>query len=132
MTLNSVKEYAAAIRDRYRGASKEEKGKILDEFVKVTDYHRKAAIRLLNKPAQVCTKYRGRPPQFQVVLKPLQVIWTASDRLCSKRLKPFLPEMIKVLKRIDELSIDAATEAQLKKLSPSTIDRLLAPAPGAY
>jgi hypothetical protein len=34
MTLKSIKEYAAAIRDRYRRANKEDKGKILDEFEK--------------------------------------------------------------------------------------------------
>jgi len=33
-----------------------------------------------------------------------------------------------VLKRSDELRIDAATEERLKKLSPATIDRLLGPA----
>lgn len=129
MTLNSVKEYVAAIRDRYLRASKEEKGKILDEFVKVTGYHRKAAIRLLlAKLGKHGSLHRGRPPEYQTVLEPLKVIWAASDRLCSKRLKPFLPEMIQALKRQGELRLDAATEAQLKKLSPATIDRLLGPA----
>jgi hypothetical protein len=52
MTLSSVKEYVAAIRGRYQTGNKEEKGKILDEFVKVTGYHRKAATRLLLKANQ--------------------------------------------------------------------------------
>jgi len=42
-----------AVRWRYLQSSKRDKGKILDEFTKVTGYHRKAAIRLLhqvNKP----------------------------------------------------------------------------------
>jgi len=128
MTLNSVKEYVAAIRDRYQKANKKEKGLILDEFVKVTGYHRKAATRLLGKFNKPASKHRGRQPKYQAVLTLLKVIWEASDRLCSKRLKPFLPEMIRVLKRNGELQIDAATEAQLKELSPSTIDRLLGPA----
>jgi hypothetical protein len=128
MTLGSVKEYAAAIRDRYRKADKEGKGKILDEFVKVTGYHRKAAIRLLCKPARVAVRRRGRPGEYQAVLAPLKLIWEASDRLCSKRLKPFLPEMIRVLRRNGELHVDAAAESQLVRLSPATIDRLLGPA----
>ena len=37
MTLNSIKEYAEAIRSRYRKANKEQKGKILDEFIKNAD-----------------------------------------------------------------------------------------------
>jgi hypothetical protein len=126
MTLSSVKEYVAVIRDRYHKATKEEKGKILDEFVKVTGYHRKAAIRLLYKmPKPAGIQRRGRPAGYKAVLEPLRVIWEASDRICSRRLKPFLPEMIRVLKRSGELQIDAAREAQLTKLSPSTIDRLL-------
>ena len=47
MTRGSVLEYAAAVRGRYLSAGKEEKGRILDEFIRVTGYHRKTAIRLL-------------------------------------------------------------------------------------
>lgn len=127
MTLSSVKEYVAAIRDRYQKANKQEKGKILDEFVKVTGYHRKAATRLLLKASGQVQDRRGRPCQYAAILSPLRVVWEASDRLCSKRLQPFIPEMIKVLRRKDELNINAETEAQLSKLSASTIDRMLKP-----
>ena len=42
-------------------ASKEEKGKMLDEFTKVTGLHRKAAIRLLNRVSRpTAGKRRGR------------------------------------------------------------------------
>ena len=44
MTRRSILEYAQALRSRYYKASKEEKGKMLDEFTKVTGLHRKAAI----------------------------------------------------------------------------------------
>ncbi len=47
MTRRGVREYIEAIRQRYRGGDKGEKGKILDEAAKVTGYHRKALIRLL-------------------------------------------------------------------------------------
>jgi hypothetical protein len=127
MTLKSVKEYAAAIRDRYHQGSKGDKSKILDEFVKVTGYHRKAATRLLLKMPKASSVHRGRPSQFKALVTPLSNIWEASDRLCSKRLKPFLPEMIEVLRRNGELNIDAATQARLIGLSTSTIDRLLKP-----
>jgi len=127
MTLNSIKEYALAIRFRYQKATKEEKGKILDEFVKTTGYHRKAAIRLLLKPSPVGHLKRGRVSGYQSVREPLKTIWEASDRLCSKRLKPFLPEMIRVMSSKGELKINTNTEAKLIKLSPATIDRLLKP-----
>jgi hypothetical protein len=127
MTLKSIKEYAAAIRGRYLIASKEEKGRILDEFVKVTGYHRKAAIRLLTATAKPASDHRGRPAQYHSVLPSLKAIWEASDRLCSKRLQPFLPELIQVLRRNQELRLERGTESQLLKISPATMDRLLAP-----
>jgi hypothetical protein len=127
MTLKSIKEYAAAIRGRYLIASKEEKGRILDEFVKVTGYHRKAAIRLLTATAKPASDHRGRPAQYHSVLPSLKAIWEASDRLCSKRLQPFLPELIQVLRRNQELRLERETESQLLKISPATMDRLLAP-----
>jgi hypothetical protein len=46
MTRGGVREYTEAVRRRYLHGSKKEKGRILDEFTKVTGYHRKAAIRL--------------------------------------------------------------------------------------
>jgi hypothetical protein len=127
MTLKSVKEYVAAIRDRYLRCDKEEKGKILDEFEKVTGYHRKAAIRLILKVPKPAWKHRGRPGGYNTVLEPLITIWEASDRLCSKRLHPFIPEMIRILRQKGELQLDASAEAKLTKLSAATIDRLLEP-----
>jgi len=125
MTRGSVQEYAAAIRDRYRSAAKVKKGKMLDEFVRVTGYHRKAAIRMLLKAPKAHAFCKGRPAQYRAVLEPLGVIWEASDRLCSKRLQPFLPEMVKVLRQHGEQRIDAFQERLLCQMSPATIDRLL-------
>ena len=50
VTVNreSVREYVARQRDRYRKAGRAEKGRILDEVVAVTEYHRKSAVRLLS------------------------------------------------------------------------------------
>jgi hypothetical protein len=129
MTRTSIQEYTEAVRWRYLGSPKPEKGRILDEFIKVTGYHRKAAIRLLhqvNKPRS--NKKRGRPRKYTTaVVGALRVAWEATDRLCSKRLRPFLPELIKVLRRHGETTMSAEVEAQLCQMSPSTIDRLLRP-----
>jgi hypothetical protein len=102
---------------------------MLDEFTQVTGLHRKAAIRLLHRPGQPgAGKRRGRPRKYgTVTAEVLRVVWEASDRLCSKRLQPFLPEMVKVLRQHGEQWFDAATEVQLCRMSPSTIDRLLRP-----
>lgn len=128
MTRRSIIEYAEELKKRYFGASREEKGKMLDEFTQVTGMHRKAAIRLLNRPILPgAGKRRGRSARYRDLLPLLRGIWEASDRICSKRLKPFLPEMIKVLRQHGEQQIDTSTAAQLCKMSPSTIDRLLRP-----
>jgi len=55
----------------------------------------------------------------------LKMVWEASDCLCSKRLQPFLPELVGILKRCGELTMTGEIEAQLCQMSPSTIDRAL-------
>ena len=102
---------------------------MLDEFTKVTGLHRKAAIRLLNRPSRPgAGRRRGRPRKYGTgAQEALRVVWEASDRLCSKRLQPFLPEMVKILRQHGEQRIDTLTEGQLCSMSPATIDRLLRP-----
>ena len=129
MTRRSILEYAQALKTRYGKASKEEKSQMLDEFIQVTGFHRKAAIRLLNRVSRLTSgKRRGRRRKYgPEVAGALKEIWEASDRLCSKRLKPFIPEMARVLRQHGEQRIDASLETQLCRISPSTIDRLLRP-----
>ncbi|MFC2014318.1 hypothetical protein ACFLU8_05595 [Chloroflexota bacterium] len=93
MTRASIREYTEAVRGRYLLVSKAEKGKILDECTKVIGCHRKAAIRLLRRGNQANSKRRGRSRQYDItVAKALKTVWEATDRLCFKRLHPFLPE----------------------------------------
>ena len=47
VSMATKAELLAAIGDRYRASCRAERIKILDEFVAVTGYHRKHAIRLL-------------------------------------------------------------------------------------
>lgn len=129
MTRGSVKEYVEAIRSRYLRASRKEKTVLLDEFIRVTGYHRKAAIRLLRgTSSQSKGLRRGRTKQYGLqVAEGLKVVWEVAGQLCSKRLKPFLPELLEVLERHEELVLGAGLKAQLCHLSTSTIDRLLRP-----
>jgi len=129
MTRGSIVEYTEAVRGRYLRARRREKGRILDEFVLVTGYHRKAAIRLLHRDGtQRQRKPRGRRRRYgQEVVDALRKLWEASDRLCSKRLKPFLGELARVMRQHGELAVNAQTEARLCQMSPATIDRLLRP-----
>jgi hypothetical protein len=57
----------------------------------------------------------------------LEQVWEASDYLCSKRLAPFLPELVEALVRHDEVTLSAEQRTALTQISPATIDRLLRP-----
>jgi len=129
VTRRSILEYVQELRSRYFKASKEAKGRMLDEFTQVACLHRKAAIRLLNRRSNPgLNRKRGRAREYGTgVAATLKQIWEASDLLCSKRLKPFMPEMVKVLRQHGELRIDTSMEVKLCRMSPSTIDRLLRP-----
>jgi hypothetical protein len=60
-------------------------------------------------------------------LKVLVRIWELSDRLCAKRLVPFLPEFLLALERHKELTLDDFTRLQLLSISAATVDRHLRP-----
>jgi hypothetical protein len=127
VTRRSITEYAEAVRGRYFQASKKAKTEMLNEFVATTGMHRKAVIRLLNRRGRPAGKKRsGRPRLYGLeAMAALKVAWEATDRLCSKRFHPFLPELVGILKRTSELSVTEGAEGQLYRMSPSTIDRLL-------
>ena len=129
MTRVGIKEYVDALRDRYLRGSKKEKGKVLDEFVRVVGCHRKSAVRLLGhekKASHQGKRGRGRLYKGEVV-DVLRMAWEATDHLCSKRLQPFLPELVPVLRRYGNRPISPEVAAELCRMSPSTIDRLLGP-----
>jgi len=125
---NSRQEYLAAIRQRYSEASKEEKELILQEFCAVCGYHRKHAIRLLNRRRK---RPRGRPGRRPVYHSPelltaLKRIWLVTDQMCSKRLVAAIPLWLPFYERAYEKLSDEVRN-QLLSISAATIDRLLAP-----
>jgi len=130
MSQRSKRELLEEIRPRYLKARKSEKKNILDEFVAATSYHRKYATRLLrNGRLRRSGKKHGLVKVYQgEVVVVLEQIWEICGRICSKRLHPFLPEMVRVLERCGELQLSEQTKALLLKMSRSTIDRCLGPA----
>jgi transposase InsO family protein len=126
MTRSAVREYAAALRQRYKAGRKAEKGKILDEFCQTTGMHRKAAVRLLNEERRPGSERRGRRKRYGLdVLDVLVQLWLISDRLCGKLLKPILPELLRALERHGELQVSEELRSQLRQISAASIDRLL-------
>ena len=130
MSQQSKKELLGAIHPRYLKASKAEKSKIIDEFVAATGYHRKYAIRVLKHgPRRSKGKRKGRTAIYGgEVVKALEMVWEICGQICSRRLHPHLPEMVKVLERHHELHLDGETKRLLLQMSRATIDRCLQPA----
>lgn len=129
ISMATRKEISAAVGQRYRQASRDEKGQILDEFVALTHYHRKYAIRLLNAlPApQVVVRSQRNRVYDEAVRHALVVLWEAADRICGKRLKALVPLLIAAMERHGHLDLDPAIKQKLLSISAATIDRMLAP-----
>jgi len=132
MSLKSKRELLEMVRPRYLKASKVEKQKILDEFTSATGYHRKHAIRVLKNQVQVQNRHNRKPKSYKSiyrgeVVEALEKIWEIYGRICSKRLRPFLPEAIKVLERCKEIQLSEETKTLLLKISSASIDRCLRP-----
>jgi len=128
LSRQSKRELVEAVRDRYLRAGRKEKSKILDEFVATTGFHRKHAIRVLRQGYQRGKERRGRRRTYGgAVISALIEIWRICGCICSKRLQPFLPEMVHILERHGELTLDDETKRLLMQMSAATIDRRLAP-----
>jgi hypothetical protein len=130
MSPQARREVLNAVRSRYRKANRQEKTRILDEFIALTGYHRKYAIQLLNHGApKTRSKTRNRRRTYTAeVVAALVKIWDILDRPCGKRLQPYLPEFVAVLERQQELVLDPQTKGLLLRMSRATIDRALAKA----
>jgi hypothetical protein len=127
MTRSSIKEYVEAIRGRYLRAGRKEKRQILDEFTKTTGYHLSASqagrksryIGMNGDGRRRSGIRRGRRRVYgPQVVEVLNMAWEATDRLCSpdRSGKPFLGELVRVLKAQGDLSAQAGM-----KVAPEVI-----------
>lgn len=95
LSIATRRELTAAVGQRYTEASRAEKVQILDEFVVVTGFHRKHAMRLLRGDIGQSSVRRTRRRIYEEAERnALVVLWEAWDRICSKRLKALLPLLI--------------------------------------
>lgn len=128
MSLVTRRELATGVRQKYQEACWIDKGKILDGFVAATGYDRKYAIQLLNGTQKlVILKTRSSKRYDEQVRQALTTIWCAANQICSKRLVPFLPQLIAAMERHGHLRLPADVKNQLLHISPATVDRLLGP-----
>jgi hypothetical protein len=128
MSLQARRELLNRLRPRYRRADKNQKQKILDEFIEVTQYGRKHAIALLNKDVQQTDRPKGtgRKRKYDDSVKQVLIqIWRAANEICSKRLIPFLPDFLEALERTGRLDLTEEVRKKLLSMCPATADQLL-------
>jgi hypothetical protein len=129
MSLRARRELLNSIRERYRQAAKQTKTKILDEFMESTGYGRKHAVALLNRDKDQTQRPRGkgRRREYGEDIKQILVrLWRIANEICSKRLIPFLPDLIEALERTGRLQLTDEVRTKLLKICPATADKLLA------
>ena len=127
MSLAARRELLAGVRRNYREADWVEKGKILDGFVAATDYERKYASRLLSSD-EVSMPRKARPSAQQYdeqVRQAFIALWCAANKICSKRLVPFIPQLITVMEKHGHLRLSEDVRASLLRISAATVDRML-------
>ena len=128
LSMATRKELITALSKRYKSANRSDKSRLLDEFIALTDYHRKHAIRILNKSGCDVKSTPKRNPYYDSqVVEQLIVLWEASDRICSKRLKPMIPILLDAMERYGHLRVEPIIKDKLLDISAATIDRLLRP-----
>jgi len=143
--MSEKKSITRETSSRYQKSFKKEKGVILDEFTALTGYNRcyasyilrnwgkKLFIKLGGRQIVVIAgerrkKFKRKIPRIydDEILSLLKMLWYISDCLCGKRLSVFIRETLPVLVKHGEVKVDRKTRDKLMKISPATIDRLLA------
>ena len=144
LTMRERRAVTWELAKPYHKALKKEKGRLLDEMVRLTGYNRCYASWLLrNCRRSVILRGKGkarlifvgdhrkriRRPKKRTygldVFSALKGIWEVCGYICGKRLGPYLKEIVPVLEKHGELSVGRETRAKLLKMSAATVDRLL-------
>jgi len=128
LSYQARREVLQQIAPQYRQASPAQKRTLLEAFIAATGYVRKYARWLLNHAEEV-QQMQGRSHLRRYgsdVQHALFLAWHAANRICAKRLIPFLPTLIDALERHEHLQISEECRRQLLAMSAATADRLLA------
>lgn len=128
----SMDLYLDNVIKKYQKANRREKSTILEELCAVSGYHKKHAIRLLNRRKQhknETKSKRGRKERYsmELYLEPLKHIWLATDQLCGKRLERAMPLWLPYYSSAYGALAPELYEGLLE-MSASTIDRMLSKA----
>jgi len=141
--MGQKKAVTRELRDRYQRSSKKEKIIFLNEFIQLTRYNRSYAARALRikevlgymniagkrvKLVRDNRKIKRKKKKIydEEVFGVLKELWRICNYICSKRLAPFLKEIIPVLEKWGEIKLKPKVREKLFKISAATIDRMFA------
>ena len=126
MSPAAKREYMTTVYPRYHQASRREKKRILDEFCKSYDCHRKHAIRLLNGPipGPQPPPRQGKRKYSDSTLALIKTIWQEAGYPWSVLLKQMIRDWLPFIRK--RFRPTPEQERQLLSISTAQIDRRLA------
>jgi transposase InsO family protein len=144
LNMQEKKAVTREYKPRYQKATKKEKKALLDEFTRLTGYHRKSAVRLLGaKPVKQVMVYTGgkavtikpekkRPANRKgkriytdEVIAVLRMVWEFFWFKCGKILAPLMRQQMAYIAQWPAFGITNEIAEKLIKISPASIDRYL-------
>lgn len=127
MDLRTRREVVRKLSGEYRRSSKKEKGKILEDLIRITGYERSYARFVLRNPSPeiLAKRKRKKPSKYEPVFKHLREVWAVSNFACGKISVAGLPALISSLEKFKEIKLTRSERNLLLSISASTCDRLL-------
>jgi len=121
------------LQARYQGRGREGRTRMLDELCEDYGYERKYAIKLLGHgvPPPAGRGHPGPEPKYRLIEPVVRAVWLAAEQPCGKRLAPALPLWLPHYEG-HHGKLSGRQRELLGRISPATLDRLLAPARAAH
>jgi len=126
MTVDERYKYLRVLHRRYENASREERGRLLDEAAAITGLERKYLCHLLNQEGPI---RKERERQRSVVYDgevrgAVRIVADALDWICPERLQPTLAKTALHLAGFGELVVSEGLLAKLEEISITSVYRL--------